>query len=444
MAGSSPRGRGTRVLDGRPAVRQRFIPARAGNSDASVAVAAASPVHPRAGGELRHAILPILRLSGSSPRGRGTRRWSRPWRPPSRFIPARAGNSAGSLGFNALTSVHPRAGGELPRPYCWTTGLNGSSPRGRGTRLRAARRVAGHRFIPARAGNSRRPRCRPRAPPVHPRAGGELKRPKQRFLTRPGSSPRGRGTLFDWLARAVPGRFIPARAGNSARGSRPLSKQTVHPRAGGELDRRSSIFCRLVGSSPRGRGTHGRAQSVDSRCRFIPARAGNSKERETRTTHETVHPRAGGELEAKEHLEDASAGSSPRGRGTLRESFRAKSSIRFIPARAGNSSQETRDVHSYTVHPRAGGELQRDRATLFLRDGSSPRGRGTLIEASVAAIAGRFIPARAGNSRRRVAVRSCRTVHPRAGGELPKGDTLTPEKDGSSPRGRGTRTAPNR
>ena len=49
-------------------------PARAGNTTSRNAVTSAPPVHPRAGGEHERAVLRIAVLAGSSPRGRGTRR----------------------------------------------------------------------------------------------------------------------------------------------------------------------------------------------------------------------------------------------------------------------------------------------------------------------------------------------------------------------------------
>ena len=91
--------------------------------------------------------------SGSSPHVRGTS-WS-PWARLAgpRFIPARAGN----IGFNDLTlvagSVHPRTCGEHTKNYALPYINAGSSPHVRGT-FRGDRRDRGvERFIPARAGN---------------------------------------------------------------------------------------------------------------------------------------------------------------------------------------------------------------------------------------------------------------------------------------------------
>ena len=90
--GSSPRLRGTVLVNVCIAVFLRFIPAPAGNSRAGHAVNLIPPVHPRACGEQALRETAIALGTGSSPRLRGTasrdsRRCSQ-----GRFIPAPAGN----------------------------------------------------------------------------------------------------------------------------------------------------------------------------------------------------------------------------------------------------------------------------------------------------------------------------------------------------------------
>ena len=84
-------------------------------------------------GELDHILYRINADNGSSPRVRGTHFHLRRHVAPTRFIPARAGNSSQNLAAPAHYSVHPRACGEL---FCWLRGgypHYGSSPRVRGT-----------------------------------------------------------------------------------------------------------------------------------------------------------------------------------------------------------------------------------------------------------------------------------------------------------------------
>ena len=136
-------------------------------------------------------------------------------------------------------------------------------------------------------------------------------------------------------------------------------------------------------------------------------------------------------------------GSSPRVRGTQTTRATRQEPIRFIPARAGNSTIPSYPSARTTVHPRACGELKSERYFYDAEAGSSPRVRGTPSWGRTRKAGQRFIPARAGNS-------PCVTinaqginaqgtpVHPRACGELCSRDETTRSPGGSSPRVRGT------
>ena len=92
----------------------------------------------------------------------------------------------------------------------------------------------------------------------------------------------------------------------------------------------------------------------------------------------TVHPRVCGEQFFLPHQPRLRNGSSPRVRGTATRGIEMGTELRFIPACAGNS----RDTVHYIVSGR----------------GSSPRVRGTArLEIAVGPVI-RFIPACAGNS----------------------------------------------
>ena len=214
--GSSPRGRGTRKWGFERAPCQRFIPARAGNTCSRSPTASASPVHPRAGGEHEPPAWPLHNQNGSSPRGRGTPFASYALSPTYRFIPARAGNTGVSLAIARLKAVHPRAGGEHYSSGSFAGRHNGSSPRGRGTRSEPRDDYPGRRFIPARAGNTAASAMPRPAMTVHPRAGGEHFGPIADEYSLPGSSPRGRGTRLQRPMLTRLPRFIPARAGNTS------------------------------------------------------------------------------------------------------------------------------------------------------------------------------------------------------------------------------------
>ncbi len=112
-----------------------------------------------------------------------------------------------------------------------------------------------------------------------------------------------------------------------------------------------------AGSSPRGRGTPCASSRACTKCRFIPARAGNSASVSASASSTSVHPRAGGELQLRAGIDDPPRGSSPRGRGTPGCGRRTAACPRFIPARAGNSPIIQSAAPLPSVHPRAGGEL---------------------------------------------------------------------------------------
>ena len=112
--GSSPRVRGTPPLFPILAWRYRFIPACAGNTGPRGRSRGRSPVHPRVCGE--HGTPPPrgCSRSGSSPRVRGTRRWRCGAGAAGRFIPACAGNTNATRPLRRMSPVHPRVCGEHP------------------------------------------------------------------------------------------------------------------------------------------------------------------------------------------------------------------------------------------------------------------------------------------------------------------------------------------
>ena len=130
-----------------------------------------------------------------------------------------------------------------------------------------------------------------------------------------------------------------------------------------------------------------------------------------------VHPRVGGEHASVRLESPQSTGSSPRGRGTPTGTREIEQSRRFIPAWAGNTPTPRPMPAAAPVHPRVGGEHGLNAAVSGIRDGSSPRGRGTLTFSLHCALRQRFIPAWAGNTAPQEAPTSPQAVHPRVGGE---------------------------
>ena len=153
-----------------------------------------------------------------------------------------------------------------------------------------------------------------------------------------GSSPRERGTRIEADADTIDTRFIPARAGNTISCRTRLALPSVHPRASGEHVPALRLVGSKGGSSPRERGTRPAGVSHLGDWRFIPARAGNTRNANPCTGFSPVHPRASGEHGNARRGCGSGGGSSPRERGTLKHGAYRRLNL--------------------PVHPRASGEHQ--------------------------------------------------------------------------------------
>ena len=372
-----------------------------------------------------------------------------------RFIPAGAGNTRTMPSMQCLAAaVHPRGRGEHTLDSIGAAQDVRFIPAGAGnTSCTPDLMPCAVRFIPAGAGNTDRLSARRIADSaVHPRGRGEHAASATRMPVSDGSSPRARGTRAQ------------------GRGS----QLAVHPRGRGERARQRR---RAVGSSPRARGTRPLALPFDTGG-FIPAGAGNTAPRSSRTAAErfipagagnaplhwprtaAVHPRGRGEHQAQRRRLPSDGGSSPRARGIRLRWIGRDRLLRFIPAGAGNTFDSIliapeQAVHprgrgEYTprrsrsqvagpVHPRGRGEYVLDQPQVSRSTGSSPRARGTLSAAVNWARRERFIPAGAGNTPAVVAQARPRPVHPRGRGEYPQSIRVSSRRSGSSPRARGIR-----
>ena len=220
----------------------------------------------------------------------------------------------------------------------------GSSPLARGTLHRRARKHILRRFIPARAGNTHRPPSPPPSPPVHPRSRGEHSDPRDARAGASGSSPLARGTPDAQVAAAAVSRFIPARAGNTFPQPTCPASGTVHPRSRGEHRQQSAGASGFSGSSPLARGTLNDVHQSRVTLRFIPARAGNTTGHRQPASAYPVHPRSRGEHVDVGPRGPSGAGSSPLARGTRVLLGITFGDVRFIPARAGNTHQPAREA----------------------------------------------------------------------------------------------------
>ena len=398
ISGSSPLARGTRLRVLQSRIEGRFIPARAGNTAPAPRRPTGGAVHPRSRGEHGSRPADSPGLDGSSPLARGTRVGQEPAQEGERFIPARAGNTGRVRVRVCSRSVHPRSRGEHDLVRHWAYEQTGSSPLARGTRMGLRRGDGLLRFIPARAGNTDKAAMQVRKSPVHPRSRGEHILHEESPVVNPGSSPLARGTQRDGGHAGSGGRFIPARAGNTFSVPPRGSWSTVHPRSRGEhaCSRRGTRRCN--GSSPLARGTHWDWRIGDDLIRFIPARAGNTNASCWKGRVSTVHPRSRGEHLTPATPTDAAPGSSPLARGTRLRELGDRDSVRFIPARAGNTPWKSLSRPTASVHPRSRGEHVAASVRFSRFSGSSPLARGTHGDHEGSGSWRRFIPARAGNT----------------------------------------------
>ncbi len=131
--GLSPLARGTHHYFGKSVIKNRFIPAGAGNTYRSNGRNTEFSVYPRWRGE--HSTTENLyeSNSGLSPLARGTLYYNRWTRYGARFIPAGAGNTNMGSAVNEIKTVYPRWRGEHRRGLTSRPSQTGLSPLARGT-----------------------------------------------------------------------------------------------------------------------------------------------------------------------------------------------------------------------------------------------------------------------------------------------------------------------
>ncbi len=172
----------------------RFIPAGAGNTAPLPLPYSNWPVHPRWRGEHMSSAERLSRRRGSSPLARGTRQAVGQFSIKQRFIPAGAGNTPNDFMELGTQSVHPRWRGEHNRSALKAMFRGGSSPLARGTPGLLGFKNTLARFIPAGAGNTTVPIKGESSDAVHPRWRGEHQIDDDDEAIADGSSPLARGT----------------------------------------------------------------------------------------------------------------------------------------------------------------------------------------------------------------------------------------------------------
>ncbi len=215
-----------------------------------------------------------------------------------------------------------------------------------------------------------------------------------------GSSPHARGTLADREALARQRRFIPACAGDTRTWLRRPCRTSVHPRMRGGHSASAVLFGFSVGSSPHARGTRRDVRRGGLDARFIPACAGDTRTATRSRWRSAVHPRMRGGHQGSAEAAQVAHGSSPHARGTRGLRTAHASSLRFIPACAGDTNSRAASSESKSVHPRMRGGHGVERMEAALAGGSSPHARGTLARCGRVDTGRRFIPACAGDTKK--------------------------------------------
>ena len=353
--GLSPRVRGNQGPTGGVRHGLRSIPARAGEPERRGRRLSASPVYPRACGGTQQCAELSGGLHGLSPRVRGNLVGHVSAGLKDRSIPARAGEPASAGTVESWASVYPRACGGTRRSWAPRLGQMGLSPRVRGNRARPSQAGRGGGSIPARAGEPTSWSCPPSAAPVYPRAcGGTLLTVRGSEL-QAGLSPRVRGNhAVASVGSSLLG-SIPARAGEPGSATGATATLTVYPRACGGTPKTRPAPVMPPGLSPRVRGNPSPEEQVDARDRSIPARAGEPCSASLSPASPTVYPRACGGTRLPRWRYARQWGLSPRVRGNQDAPPVVQAEDGSIPARAGEPPLGWRPRLSTGVYPRACG-----------------------------------------------------------------------------------------
>ena len=139
------------------------------------------------------------------------------------------------------------------------------------------------------------------------------------------------------------------------------------------------------------------------------------------------------------HLMRASAGSSPRMRGTPTVATAAKTIARLIPTYAGNTPKRSSSSFSHRAHPHVCGEHGHRMGCRSGCRGSSPRMRGTPFRVAISSLKAGLIPTYAGNTCSGAVFGGAPGAHPHVCGEHMTETVIDTAPEGSSPRMRGTR-----
>ena len=164
-----------------------------------------------------------------------------------------------------------------------------------------------------------------------------------------------RGKQRDISNHSVYCGYIPACAGETARGPCPRTRGRVHPRVCGGNSGGAAASVSVSGTSPRVRGKRFASTTGTALTRYIPACAGETVRTADLPAQSRVHPRVCGGNLPRPPINSGKRGTSPRVRGKplLYRAFAFRT--RYIPACAGETGFLNHCFDLIRVHPRVCG-----------------------------------------------------------------------------------------
>ena len=274
---------------------------------------------------------------------------------------------------------------------------------------------------------------------AHPRSRGENAVVRWQEPNRRGSSPLTRGKQCCCPCRSQRAGLIPAHAGKTpSRWSR-TGRAPAHPRSRGENPTGARASTSASGSSPLTRGKRIVPVTVRAEPRLIPAHAGKTQPPFSSFCCIAAHPRSRGENSGQVNPWSPIAGSSPLTRGKRIAKIAKRALGRLIPAHAGKTPSVVLPGDRVRAHPRSRGENASSMPRARLIPGSSPLTRGKPTGEVVFDDPLRLIPAHAGKTDSTRFFRLPAPAHPRSRGENILRSRKPEAKAGSSPLTRGKR-----
>ncbi len=253
-----------------------------------------------------------------------------------------------------------------------------------------------------------------------------------------GLSPRTRGSLGDDPHPAVPQGSIPAHAGEPPQCQPGPSQRLVYPRARG-----GAVYTMATGNEKSGLSPRTRGSPVFRRLReigdgSIPAHAGEPVTDVGGRTWPAVYPRARGGAAEFHRQYLIRNGLSPRTRGSRKGQPPEAAPDGSIPAHAGEPAHAHVQTDLEEVYPRARGGA-RVRPVISLSPvGLSPRTRGSPDSTGARLVLMGSIPAHAGEPHPRSVNYHVGAVYPRARGGASVSVKGPSVMMGLSPRTRGS------